>query len=350
MKAATPIKFAVVGIGYWGPNLVRALLNMRGGKLVAVCDKDPRKIKFIHDRFGDIESHNDVDEMLMRDDLDAVCISTPIESHFPIAKRCLAAKKHVFVEKPLATNASECRELIACAEKAGRYLMVGHTFLYNAAVQKVKEYIENGTLGDVYYILTQRLNLGRIQSTTNPLWSLAPHDISIVLYWMNEMPARLQARGFSYIHPSVEDIVFLDMVFKNKVTAHVACSWLNPEKVRKITVVGSQRMLVYDDISIDSKITIFDKGVDKVTLEKLEKIDMPDYVDYGDFQLRVRSGDILIPRVAYPEPVATEMAHFRDCIAKNQPPLTDGRNGLDTVRVLEAASESLKKKKEIVFS
>jgi predicted dehydrogenase len=275
-------------------------------------------------------------EVLGDGQIDAVAIATPPDSHFELSKAALSAGKHVFVEKPMANSSAECRELIALAEKQQRVLMVGHTFLYNAAVNKVREYVQSGELGEVYYLYSQRLNLGRVRQDVDAMWNYAPHDLSILLYWLGRMPLRVSARGSAYLQDGVVDVAFVQLEFAGGVIANVHVSWLDPNKVRRMTVVGSQKMVVYDDMAPDHKVQVFDKGITRQDLS----VSLGEFDSFGKFQLIQRAGDLLMPKVDFIEPLKVQCQHFVDCIVKNQKPLSDGESGLQVVRILEAAQRS----------
>jgi predicted dehydrogenase len=264
--------------------------------------------------------------------------------HFDFARKALEAGKHVFVEKPLATTLEDAAALVDLARKNNLILMVGHTFEYNAAVQEVKKYIDRGDLGDVYYLYAQRLNLGKVRDDINAMWNLAPHDISIVLYWLGQEPVSLQARGITCLQEGLEDVVFLILNFPGGVSAHIHTSWLDPNKVRKMTVVGSKKMIVYDDTSAEARIQIFDKGIDRKNID----VNLGEYDSFAKFQLIQRAGDLLIPRVHFAEPLRTECAHFIECIEKGETPRTDGESGLRVVKILEAADASLKENGKVI--
>lgn len=337
------ITVAVVGAGYWGPNLIRNFDESPNCRLVAVCDRDESKLAHLQARYKEpIVFTTDYNDLLNDDTLDAIVIVTDINSHHTLAKAALEAGKHVFVEKPLATTAQQCLDLGRTAEKHGKVLMVGHTFIYNPAVHKLKDIAESGELGDVYYLHAQRLNLGRIQTTLNALWSLAVHDISIALYLFNERPQFVRAWGNAFITPGVEDVTFLNLQFPSGRLVNIHTSWLDPEKKRQITLVGSKKMVVYDDVSLDQKIMIYDKGIER----ELHDTPHPEYQNFSEFQLLVRSGDVTIPKIAFTEPLKLETQHFLDCIAHAQAgeqprPLTDWQAGHEVVKVLEAAQDSL---------
>lgn len=331
------VKVAMVGLGYWGPNLIRNLVSLENVRVTALCDLDIKRVEDLRRRFCP-DARVVSDYRLLRDDqdVDAVVIATPIRTHYEIGSFLLASGKHVFIEKPLASTEGECLKLIELAESHNRVLMVGHVFEYNVAVQRIKQYIESGELGKLFYVYSQRVNLGRIQHDVNALWSFAPHDISIMNYWFGQQPVRVSARGFSYLNSGIEDVVFVTLQYPNGVGAHLHLGWLDPRKVRLMTLVGSKKMLVYDDVSLDAKIQIYDKGI----------ADLHDFLDtpesFAEFQFQLRVGDLVIPTIHFSEPLQSECRHFIDCIQNEMRPLTDGLNGLRVVRVLEAAEQSLR--------
>lgn len=332
------LQVAVVGAGYWGPNIIRNLNRNSRCRLAAVCDKDTAKLSRLEGNFQHpVTLTTRYDELLKREDIDAVAIVTDIPTHYGLAKQALEAGKHVFVEKPLATTGKECLMLGELAEKAGKVLLAGHTFIYNPAVRKLKEIVTSGELGKEYYLHAQRLNLGRVQVHYNALWSLAVHDISIALYLFDEMPERVRAWGSSFITPEVEDVVFVNLAFPSGRLANIHVSWLDPEKKRQVTVVGSKKMVVYDDVSLDRKITIYDKGIDKDFVDT----EHTEYKEYSGFQLLIRTGDVHIPHLKFSEPLQIEVDHFIDCMIKDTPPLTGWRQGYEVVKVLEAAQASI---------
>ncbi len=326
---AERLNVAVIGCGYWGPNLARNFHQLKSARLSALCDADANRLQEVAALYPYAQPLTRFDEVL-HDGVAAVAIATPARTHFALAKRALEHGKHVLVEKPLAMSACEVEELIALAAAQRVTLMVGHTFEYNPAVQKIKDLVGVGHIGQLYYIYSNRVNLGRVQSDVNALWSIAPHDISIVLYLLDTMPTEVSARGACYINQQIADIVFLTMTFPNNVLVHVQASWLDPSKTRRMTIVGSEKMIVYDDVDNEGKVKIYDKGV-------YRKGDP----NFGEFQYRVHSGDIHIPRIDMSEPLANECAHFVECVLTGRTPRTDGANGLRTVRVLEAAQQSL---------
>ena len=332
------INLAQVGVGYWGRNLLRSFFRAEHiGRLVAV-DPSAGAQNWIRREYPTIEIGESLEKALADPSIQAVALATPANTHFDLAKQSLLAGKHVFVEKPLSLTVAEAAELVALSEKNRLILMVGHTFLYNAAVHTVKEYIKKGLLGDIYYIYSQRLNLGRVRSDVNAMWNLAPHDVSILLYWFDRLPTKVSAKGNSFLQDSVEDVVFMNLDFPGGMSAHIHVSWLDPNKRRSITVVGSKKMVVYEDTSADAKIKIYDKGITKKNIGD----SLGDYDNFGRFQLIQRAGDLLIPKINFVEPLRAETNHFLDSIIEHRQPLTNGEHGLQVVQILEAAQKSLK--------
>ena len=325
-----PTRIGLIGYGYWGPNLARNFHALPDAHLVAVADADAKRLDEPA-RLYRARTYIDYRELLADPTLDAVAVSTPARTHFEIARAALERGKHVLVEKPLAMSSDEARQLIALAEQKQRVLMVGHTFEHNPAVWKIRELIEQRELGDLYYIYANRVNLGRVQRDINALWSIAPHDISVLIYVLGALPLEVSARGATYLSENVEDVVFVTLAFPNHVLAHIHASWLDPSKVRQMTVVGSQKMILYDDVDPEARLRIYDKGVYKHGSA------------YGESQLKIHSGDIFIPKIDMTEPLRNECAHFVECVREGKRPRTDGENGLRVVRVLEAAQESLAK-------
>jgi predicted dehydrogenase len=328
------VRIGVVGVGYWGPNIVRNLMTMNNVCLVGVCDLSDSALQRIKKLYPTVNIYHDVDELLKEFIIDAIIVSTPAGTHYPIARKALNLNLHVMVEKPLATSVSHAKDLISIAESKNLILMVGHTFLYSNFVNDIKKRIETKDLGDTLYIYSQRLSLGQIRDDVDVLWNLGPHDISIFNYWVGDVPKEVSAWGFSFLNKEkgISDVVFAKMVYKNGVSAHIHLSWLDPLKVRRIVVVGSKKMLVYNDTDNERPIEIFDKCALK------EYIAPSDYVK---FRYALRSGDITVPRIETAEPLNVELSHFRDCIIKQKKPLTDGYHALDVIAVLEAMSESL---------
>lgn len=331
------LNVAVVGIGYWGPNLVRNFASLEDVRVLAICDKDEEKAKRIRQRLcPDASVFGNYMDLVNNLNIDAVVIATPFRTHFELCKFFLNSGRHVFCEKPLAQSVEECQSLIDLSEKRQRVLMVGHIFEYNMAVQKIKKYIDQGDLGKLFYVYSQRVNLGRIQTDVNALWSFAPHDVSIINYWIGQEPVRVAARGFSCLNGEVEDVVFVTLEYPQGIGAHLHLGWLDPRKIRLMTVVGSKKMLVYDDVSLDEKIKIFDKGIANLD----DFLRAPE--SFAEFQFQIRVGDAVTPTLKFSEPLRSECQHFVDCIRSGEQVLTDGLNGLRVVKVLEAAQRSLR--------
>ena len=333
------LKVGVIGCGYWGPNLIRNLIQLSRTEVVCVADLDDARLRHMKGLYPTIKTTTDYRKITKDPKIDIVVIATPVHTHFKLASEALSAKKHVFVEKPIAASVKESQQLVRLSEQYDRKLMVGHTFLYTEAVTKIKDIIESGELGEIYYINSQRLNLGLFQQDINVIWDLAPHDISIILYLLGRQPQVVSAIGTSHINPMIEDVSVLTMKFSESLLAFVQTSWLDPDKVRKMTVVGSRKMLVYDDVQPTEKIRIYDKRVEK-----------PKYYDtYTEFHYSYKYGDIVIPKINGAEPLRSELRHFIECIENNKTPLSDGKNGLHVVQILEAAVESLHNGNKMVF-
>jgi len=332
------LNVGVIGVGYWGPNLVRNLAAIEDVRLVTVCDADSARLKPVERQYPAVKLTTDISEVARDTDVDAVVVALPVALHYRVARDLLESGKHVLVEKPMCMTSDEGNELVDIAKKSKLVLMVGHTFEYNAAVAKLKEFMNDGTLGEIYYIYSQRVNLGRVRSDINAMWNLAPHDVSIIIHCLEKEPVRVSAKGLVQLQDGIEDVVFMILEFDDGMIAHIHNSWLDPNKIRKMTVVGSSKMVVYDDTSADAKIQLYDKGIDKKDMKK----DLGSYDDFGKFQLIHRAGDLLIPKINFVEPLRLECAHFVECIEKGKTPLTDGASGLRVVKVLEAAQKSLR--------
>lgn len=333
---------AVIGAGYWGKNLIRNVNEL--GSLKCVCDSIQKNLEVLKQKYPLIKLESDYQTVLNDPSINGVIIATPASGHYQMTKEALEAGKHVMVEKPYTTSAVEAEELADLAQKKGLVLMVGFTFLYNAAVRKVEELINSGNLGHVYYIYSQRLNLGKVRQDINTWWNLAPHDISIILYWLKKRVVEVNARGFCYLQKDIEDVVMASITFEDGSCAFVHTSWIDPGKIRRMTVVGSEKMVVYDDISSDMKVQIYDKGIDKKDITK----ELGEYEDFGQFQLIQRAGDIHIPKIDFVEPLKTECEHFLECIESGREPFTSGRKSVEAVKVLEAVQKSLKNNGEVV--
>ena len=326
------VKAGIVGCGYWGPNLIRNFTNLKTAKVIACSDLSEDRLNHMKHLYPALRTTTNFREIVSDPGIDAVVIATPVSSHYQIAREALEAGKHVFVEKPLAQSVDEGGKLVELAREKGRVIMVGHTFVFTAAVNKIKDLIWSGELGEIYYIATSRVNLGIFQDDINVVWDLAPHDVSIMNYILNARPVSVSAIGQSYIRPGIEDVAFLLLRYPQSAIANIHVSWLNPNKIRSTTVVGSKKMLVYDDVSSLEKIRIYDKGV-TVT---------PHYDTFGEFQLSYRYGDISIPRLDDAEPLKLECQHFVDCIEKGATPRSGGRHGLEVLLALDAADRSMR--------
>lgn len=335
---------AQLGCGYWGPNLLRNFSALPGCWVKWVAEPSEKRRTYVEQNYPRSQVTASWQETLDDPEVDAVVVSTPASTHFELAQASLRAGKHTFVEKPLAMTTVEADILVSLAAQVGRTLMVGHTFLYNAAVRYIKDQLTAGDLGQVYYIYSQRLNLGQVRSDVNAWWNLAPHDVSILLYLMDGvLPVSVTAQGVDYIQPGIEDVVFASLTWANRVCAHIQVSWLDPGKVRKMTLVGSRKMVVYDDVS-DEKIAVYDKGVDRVP----KAGERMDYDHFNNYQLLHRTGDVLLPRIDFQEPLKVEASHFLDCLRTGQEPLTGPVHARDVVAILEAAQQSLRGQGRVV--
>lgn len=325
-------RIAVVGCGYWGPNFVRNFSQLPDSEVAVCCDLREERLRHMRTLYPFVRTTTQLDRVLEDPTINAVVIATPVTSHHRIGMACLRAGKNVLIEKPIAASAREAADLGNAAEERGLVLMGGHTFLFNAAVLKVKEYIESGELGRVFYISSTRVNLGIFQDDINVIWDLAPHDISILNFILNARPLRVAAYGRSYIQSAIEDVAFLTLEYPRGVTAHVHVSWLDPNKIRRTTIVGSKKMLVYDDIQTLEKVRIYDKGVSV----------QPHYDTFGEFQLAYRFGDIYTPKVDDSEPLKLECISFLESIKKGKTLRSGAEQSLSVVEVLEAAQRSLR--------
>lgn len=327
------VRVGLIGCGYWGPNLARNFADLPEAELVAVADLDAAKVGKIVRRYPTVEGRSGADAILGDDSIEAVVVVTPAETHYDLTMRALERGKHVLVEKPLTMKPDESKRLAEAADAKGLTLMVGHTFEYNPAVRRLKKLIGEASFGGVRYIYSTRVNLGIFRPEINAMWNLAPHDLSILFYLLDEAPSSVVALGRSFIKPGVEDVVFLYMEFASGSAAHVHVSWLDPSKVRRLTVVGEKQMAVYDDLDSEQKLKLYDRGFESTLFE-----------DGGiqDYQVRLRGGDILAPKIETTEPLKVECAHFLECVREKKRPLTDGWNGHRVVAALAAADRSLK--------
>ncbi len=329
---AKQIKVGVVGCGYWGPNLVRNFRSLPDCSMKMMCDVSKDRLTHLKSLYPEVEGEMNYNHMLNGVGLDAVIIATSVKSHYPMAKASLLAGKHTFIEKPMAASSGECEELIDIARKKGLVLMVGHTFLYSPAVRKIREIVQRGDIGDIRYICARRLNLGLFQKDINVAWDLAPHDIAIILHIMETEVVTINCAGSAHITPGVEDVTAMWLNFPGNRSAIIHSSWLEPRKIREMTIVGSKQMIFYDDVSSLEKIRVFDMRVERP----------PHYDTFAEFNYAYHYGDVHVPYIKQEEPLKTECQHFLDCINQGTTPLTDGKQGLELVRILEASSQSLK--------
>lgn len=325
------MKIAVVGLGYWGPNLVRNFQALPDVERVVGIDKDETRLVKAKQRFPDLETATALDEALRDDDVVAVALATPVSSHYPLGKKVLEAGKHLWVEKPFTAKVSEAEALIELAERKGLKIIVDHTFIYTGAVRKMKEIMDSGELGDVYYFDSVRVNLGLFQHDVNVVWDLAPHDLSIMDHLLPQRPRSVSAIGSCHVGNDLENVAYLTVLFDNNLIAHFHVNWLAPVKIRKILIGGSKSMIVFDDMETSEKVKIYDKGVEVKTREGVYEM----LVQY-------RTGDMRSPKLDQTEALAIATAHFLDCVKHNRRPITDGISGLNVVRILEAAEKSIK--------
>jgi predicted dehydrogenase len=321
------LNVAVVGCGYWGPNLIRNFGSLSECKVKLVCDVDKDRLAHMRTLYPEVETTSQFDHIVNNAEIDAVAIATPVCLHFEMARRSLQAGKHTFIEKPMASSVAECEKLAELAEKQNLALMVGHTFIYSQSVRKIRQIVNSGDLGEIQYISSRRLNLGLFQKDINVAWDLAPHDISIILYIMNEEPVSVNCQGKAHIAPDIEDVTNITLNFPNGGFATIHSSWLDPNKVREMKFVGTKKMLVYDDVEPMEKIKIYDKCVKTP----------PHYNTFAEFHYSYHYGDMCSPYVKQIEPLKVECQHFLDCIKKGTRPDSSGVEGLKVVQVLEAA-------------
>lgn len=335
------VKFGVIGCGHWGPNFVRNLSQLPGASVWGACDIDRHRLKHIKAVYPFVEAFTDYKKILDNWTVDAVVISTPAKTHYHLAKEALKKRKHVLVEKPISLDLGHAEELIDLAKRMKRILMVGHTFMYNHAVRKVREIIKGGRLGRVYYLHSKRTNLGPLRNDVSAMGDLAPHDISIFSYILGAHPTAVTARGQYYLQRGKEDVTFITLNYPKKIMANIHVSWLDPRKVREITVVGSKRMVVFDDLNRDEPVKLYDK---KVVRKRYES----DYNTFKEFQMLIKEKGVTVPKVKAEEPMKVECKHFLKCIHSNKIPLSDGTNGLSVLKTLIAIQESIDKKGKCV--
>jgi predicted dehydrogenase len=334
LRVERDIKFpmtrvGVIGCGYWGPQLIRNFAAMADAQLLGVADKSQDRLDYVRSEYGGVRTYTD-HTALLASDVEAVVVATPIHNHFTIARDALLAGKHVLVEKPLCSSVAEALELVRLANDGQLILMAGHTFLYNQAVAELRRILHDPEFGKVFYVDTARLNLGRFSPHSNVIWDLAPHDVSILSYILGRNPVAVSAFGSTHVRTNIHDVAYVRIEFEGGINAQVHVSWLDPAKVRRITVVGDKQMVVYNDVSLSEKIRIYNKGVTTSPTDT-----------FGEFQLSYRYGPVTIPYIGTAEPLRAECQHFLTCVRSGEPPLSDGMAGLAVVAVLEAANHSL---------
>jgi predicted dehydrogenase len=330
--SADTVNVAVIGCGYWGPNLIRNFAATPGCRLVAVCDLQPERLAKVREQHPSVEITSDYLALLEREDIDAVAIATPVSTHYPLAKLAIEAGKHVMVEKPMTATVAEAEDLVAMAEKRKRVLMVDHTFAYTGAVRRMKDLVDKGELGELLYYDSVRVNLGLFQHDVNVLWDLAVHDLAIMDFALGQTPCAVSATGHAHLNGQHEDIAYLTCFFESNLIAHLHLNWLSPLKIRRTILGGDKKMLVYDDLEPSEKLKIYDRGA-TLQMAGAESIHQQK-IDY-------RMGDMWAPHIAPGEALKVKTAHFVECIANETTPITDGQAGLRVVRILEAASQSL---------
>ncbi len=330
---------AIIGCGYWGPNLIRNMQELDGVEVTTCCDRDPKRLSFIKKRYPHINITQNFDDILNNPDISAVCIAIPVSKHFDFAKRAMLSGKHVLVEKPLTTTVEESEELLQIANDNNLVLMVGHTFEYTGAVNTMKEIVARREIGEIFFFESSRVNLGLFQSDVNVVWDLAPHDLSIMYYVLGKMPVSVQARGFRHIHPDKENVAYITINFEENMAGFIQVSWLSPVKYRRMVIGGSRKMIVYDDVEPIEKVKIYDKGVDLPT---------PSQALLGK-QLYYRSGDVFIPKLDQTEALVSECREFINSIEEGRKPRSDGESGLRVVRILNAIQKSLDTNGQEIF-
>jgi predicted dehydrogenase len=321
----------LIGYGYWGPNLLRNYMELKAADVRWVCDRDPQRLGLAKTRYPSVVVTQDMADVLGDPEVDAVLIATPISTHFELARRALQAGKHVFVEKPMTSSTREARQLLEIANAAGLVLMVGHTFEYSPPVMKIKEIIDSGELGEIFFVTSSRVNLGLHQKDVSVIWDLAPHDFSMLFYWMGEDPSQITAFGRSCLDCGNPDVAFVNIGFPSGAVAEMQLSWLSPVKLRRTMIVGSRKMLLYDDTESVEKVKIYDHGVTRHV----------EPGSFGEYQLSYRTGDIVSPHLGAQEPLFAEATEFVECVRTGRTPRTDGRSGLRVVGALEQAEGSL---------
>jgi len=331
MKKSKIINVGIVGYGYWGPNLVRNFVANKKCEVTTICELDTKKWTLIRKKYPNVSITKDYEELIDKPEIDAIVIATPVFSHYPLAKQGLERGKHMFVEKPLATKVTEAQELVNLSRQNGCILFVDHTFEYSPPVIKIKEILDSGKIGEIYYVASSRINLGLFQPDISVIWDLAPHDFSILFYWLDEEPLEISVVGKGFIRKEIPDAAFINMKFPSGITANIHISWLSPIKLRRTTIIGSKKMIVYDDTQEVEKVKIYHNVI---TIKEPE--------DFGQYHLSYRTGNIVSPRLEAVEPLNRAVNHFLECINSGKEPKTNGENGLRVVRALESAEMSLR--------
>jgi len=328
------INIGIIGCGYWGPNFVRNFNQIKRVSVKYVCDLSPERLSHIKKLYPDIITTKDYLSVLKDKDITGVIVATPASRHYKIAREALLYGKNLLVEKPIAMDIGEAKKLIEFAAKKKKILMVGHTFKFNPSVIKLRELIKSGSLGQVYYIYSRRTNLGPLRKDANAIWDLAPHDISIMNYILGKNPLSVSAQGAKYLPHDLEDVAFISLNYPNRILVHIHVSWLDPKKTREIVAVGSKKMAVFDDLNAEAPISVYDKSVMKKRFKQ-------DYDSFEEFQMIIKNGNVQTPQVKKQEPLGAECRHFIECIRKNKAPLTDGKDGLEVLKVLVGIHRSL---------
>lgn len=329
------VRLGIIGVGYWGPNLVRNFNQIKNAEVISCADLDERKLLQIQRTSPNIYVTTNYRKLLDDKRIDAIILATPSNTHAPLGMEALRAKKHIFVEKPFTLNSSDAEKLLILGRQVKKIIMVGHTYEYHPAIIKIKHYLAKNQLGQLFYIYCSRLNMGKVREETNALWNLAPHDISILLFLLETMPLQVSAFGQAYLQRNHEDVVFINLLFPKNIIAHVHVSWLDPSKERKITLVGDTKMVVFDDLDPEASLHVYKKRFLRLVNEKGERI-------FKEFALKLHPGDINLPYVNPIEPLQEECRHFVDCIINKKEPRSGGVSGYNVVKVLESAEQSLK--------
>lgn len=328
------VNIAQIGVGYWGPNLLRNLVSNNNCEVKIVADLSENRRSFVNKLYPTVEITDCTNDVFNNSEIDAIVIATPVATHFDLTIKALKSGKHVLVEKPMATKVDQVKQIDQMAKKKNLIAMVGHTFLYNNAVRYVKKLIDKDELGDIRYIYSQRVNLGRIRRDVDAMWNFATHDISIIQYWLNEPePIKVTRNGMDYVQKGIDDVVFMNIVYPRNIMVNIHVSWLDPHKIRRMTVVGSKKMVVYDDIA-ENKVAIYDKGIDRMAV-------LGEHMDFDNsriFYFNHRSGDVIMPKIKWVEPLKIEIEHFMDCIVNGKPCITGANHAEKVVKILEMGS------------